>query len=155
MRFIICITFLFIFKIQAQENASSAYFQAEDAFKFSNYNKAIQIINTISKNNIHFESAIILKGHCYLQLDSLDRAEETFMDAVKRNNTFSAAFNGLGLVYYYRISDAKTVVKFFTNIFSEADEERAERLFLRALKYDENYSDAKYNLARLYLLMRV
>jgi GWxTD domain-containing protein len=142
------------FSTKAQDKNTSSYMQAGKAFKAGDYNKSLSIAKTVSKNDPLFENAQLLIGYCYLELDSLKQAENIFMDVLKTNNVSSQAFNGLGLIHYKKISDEKMIVKFLKNIFSSSEESQAEEMFFRALKYNERYPEARFNLARLYLRMK-
>jgi GWxTD domain-containing protein len=130
------------------------YFQAEDAFFASDFRAALKLAQQVPQSDQYYANAQILIGHSYLKLEVPDSAETVFYEIVKKDNTNPMAFNGLGLVYLSRISDSKRIIQLLKGFFSESDEERAERMFLRALKYDEKYPDARFNLARVYLLSR-
>ena len=137
--------------IFAQSKPTSKYFEAENLFFSQEYEKALKICDSILDVDPFKQNALILSGHIFLHLEIPDSAEKKFLSVLHRNHQNASAYNGLGLVYYQQINSSKRIVQLFKSIFIETNETKSENMFLRALKYDESYVDARYNLARLYL----
>ncbi len=146
--------FLSVLFLSGQEKLSSPYFEAEKLFFQKDFAQALQVSNAVSKQDPYYTNALVLSGHIYLHMDLPDSAEDKFFSILKFDHKSSLAYNGLGLVYYSKITPAKRVIQRLKNFFIETNEEKAEKMFLRALKYNENYPDAHYNLARLYMKSR-
>jgi len=147
----ILILFCSLFSIAiAQNYENSSYGQAEHLFIQKNYSQALGILKGIPVNDPFYANALLLQGHIYLNVDSLDQAESSFREILKINANSELAYNGLGLVHYHRISSLKTVVRFFRNIFIKPEAEKSEEMFKKALEINETYEDAQYNLSRLY-----
>lgn len=141
-----CITAVF-----AQHYQETEYYRAEQMFIHARYSEALQIIDSISVENPYYQNALILKGHIYLSVDSLKKAESAFKDVLSVNPNSELAYNGLGLVHYNRITERKTVTKFIRRLFVTPEAEKSEAMFKRALELNETYTDARYNLSRLYI----
>lgn len=150
-RVVLSLLFAFVSFAFAQEYTDSDYYRAEQKFLNGAYPEALHIIDSISPENPYYQNGLLLKGHIYLHVDSLENAEQAFNAILDVNSQSELAYNGLGLVYYNRIANRKTVVKFFRRLFVTPEAQKSEDMFKKALEINEAYTDARYNLARLYL----
>ena len=75
--------FLICSSLFGQDGKSSLYMQAGKAFKNGDYNKSLSIAKSISKNDPFYENAQLLIGYSYLEMDSLELAENIFMEVLQ------------------------------------------------------------------------
>jgi GWxTD domain-containing protein len=84
--------------------------------------------------NRKYAPAYVGLGHVFLNRDSLTLAEDAFKKARNLNPDYAPAYNGLGLVFLQRTRELQWAITYFR----------------QACKKDPTYSEAFYNLAKVY-----
>ena len=70
-------------------------------------------------------------GYAYLKVNQLDQALVSFERATSMNHRLAEAYNGIGLVFQEKPKGLYTAIHYFQ----------------KALRYDQNYVEARYNMA--------
>lgn len=90
----------------------------------------LQVVTLMAPRSAHGHSRL---GYAYLKSRNPDAALRSFERAVRLDHRLSEAYNGLGLVYEKRPKARYDAIRFYT----------------KALQYNRDYLEARFNMARL------
>ena len=129
-------------------------FPLRTARAFQNQTQQDTIIQKYKKllfKNPRDVEVVMKLANRYLEIDSLNQAENFFARAMVLNRRLKTAYNGLGLVYLKKgIEQFYGITEAVKKLFKKDPFAKAIEFFNKALQIDENYIEAKYNLGRAY-----
>ncbi len=128
------------------------YENAVRNFQHARFDSTIYYARQVPKTDSLYFYAQLLTGHAYLEMDSLNKADDAFQNILNAGDKRFYVYNGIGLVHLYKYEKSRGVIKVVKRIFSNDDLQKAMELFQRALKQNPDYLDATINYDRALLV---
>ncbi len=133
-----------------------------------NYQKVINRVNNVLKQEVHNAKAYFLKGVVYKETGDTTRALSNFQTAVEQDPNYFDAYMQLGLlnnqlnkpiaVEYFNNAievDSSKPTPYYAKAMYYQDRnkfKKAKALYQKIIKLDSDYENAFYNLGHLYFL---
>lgn len=154
--------------LNVNPNDRTAHLKLAKMFLYiEEYNKALNEINTVLRQDVYNPEGYYLKGMVYKSLSDTTRAISSFMTALQVEPTYRDAMIQLGIMngmkgdaialkYYdnaYALDTMDVFPIYARGVFYQdrGDYETAKQEYVRAILKDRNYANSYYNLGYIYL----